>query len=250
MAVDLLDLGSDLAVVAGVGERVDDARGAVHLGRRQLEHGLDHGLRGLADVARQARHRAPRRRVLGEEALGQAQGAERGAAHAQELLRRARHELHAAAADVDDQGRCVAERQRAADGEIVEAALFLGRDDARRDAGEPARLAHEAAAVRGLAHRGGGGAQDTVDLVAAGQAHEARQRIERLGHGLGAQAPAAERAAAHLRHLALAIHHLEALAGGARDHHVDGVGADVDGGEPHADASRGHALRCTTRAMP
>src|SRR5262245_37958994 len=48
------------------------------------------------------------------------------------------------------------------------------------------------------------------------------------------QAPAAPAAAPDLHHLALALDHLEAGdRGGLGDHHVNRVGADVDGGDSH-----------------
>ena len=103
--------------------------------------------------------------------FGEPQGPERRRDGERQLLAIANDELHAAAADVDDQRRLLVESD--------ESAFLLGGDDARRDAGEFARGSQELAAVLRLAYRGRRGAENPIHLVAAGELDITGERVDR-----------------------------------------------------------------------
>ena len=90
------------------------------------------------------------------------------------------------------------------------------------------------AAVLGLARRAGGDRENLVDLVRLGEALEFRQRLQRGGHRFRRQFFAVEAAGAEPDHFLFAVDDLERKIRPDLDHdHVDGVGADVDGGKSH-----------------
>ena len=92
----------------------------------------------------------------------------------------------------------------------------------------------ELAAVLGLARRAGGDGDDLVDPVRFGQTPEFRQHLERRVHRLRRERPAVEAAGAEPDHLLFAVDDLERQVRADLHHdHVDGVGADVDGGYAH-----------------
>ncbi len=234
VAVDRLEQPLPAVLVRELGQRVDRARGAVGAHRPVGRDVGERVARLLAEVTLELRQLAAGGRVVLEEPLGEPQGAERRARDRQQLVLVADRELHAAAADVHHQGRRGVELERALHPQVVEAPLLLGRDHARRDPGGLAGRGDEATRIARLAHRRGGGAEDAVHLATPRQLDEPRQRLDRALHRLGAQAAVAERSAADLHDLALAVHDLEARrAAGARDDHVDRVAADVDGGDVH-----------------
>ena len=98
-------------------------------------------------------------------------------------------------------------------------------------------LGDEVAAVVGFAGGAGGGGDDLVDLVRLGQPLELRQRLQRRRHGRRRQAAAVEAAGAEPDHVLFAVDDLERQIRPHLHHdHVDRVGADVDGGDAHAES--------------
>ena len=210
-------------------------------GARRADHPVVAGVDDVGEVAIDLRPDvlehlalvAPAERVGGDEALGEADDAELEAAGEAHLVAGAERHLDAAAADVDDDGRL--RRVDAVDGGQVNEPGFLGAgDDPRADAGLALDFGEQLAAVLGLAGGAGGGGQDLVHLVGAGQPLELRQRLQRRGHRLAGHLAAVEAAGAEPHHLLFAVDDLEREVGAHPHHdHVDRVGADVDGGETH-----------------
>ena len=92
----------------------------------------------------------------------------------------------------------------------------------------------ELAAVFGLARRAGGDRDDLVDAVRFGQPPEFREHLERGVHRLRRERAAVEAAGAQPDHFLFAVDDLEGEVGPDLHHnHVEGVGADVDGGHAH-----------------
>ena len=190
-----------------------------------------------ADVAFEPPQLRAAGRIGFEEGFCQSQRAQRSRQRQPQLVPSTHDKLHAAAADIEDQAGLVVHGDRRAHRHVDEAAFFFGGNDARRDAGAQPRLLEEQPAVARLAHRRSRCAQNAIDAHAPRQLAEALECFDRAPHRGSLQQPGAERAAADLRHLPLAIHDLETTAlGGAGDDHMDRVGADVDGGETHAGA--------------
>ena len=97
-------------------------------------------------------------------------------------------------------------------------------------------LGDEIAAVFGFARGAGGGGDDLVDFVRVGEPPELRQGLQRGRHRGRRQAAAVEAAGAEPDHVFFAVDDLERQIRAHLDHdHVDGVGADVDGGDAHAE---------------
>ena len=98
-----------------------------------------------------------------------------------------------------------------------------------------ADLGDEIAAVVGFARRAGRRRDDLVDFVRLGQPPEFGQRLQRGRHGGRRQAPAVEAAGPQPDHVLFAVDDFERQVRAHLDHdHVNGVGADVDGGNAHA----------------
>ena len=117
-------------------------------------------------------------------------------------------------------------------GEMDEPGLFGARNDARADAGLLGDGLEEFAAVFGFAGRAGRDGDDLVDSVRFGQPAELREHLERSVHRLRRERPSVEPAGAEPDHFLLAVDDLERQVGADPHHdHVEGIGADVDGGE-------------------
>ena len=209
---------------------------------RRADHAIEADRRDLIavpadlrqDVLRELALVAARERIALHEALGQPDHADLEAARRLNRRGVAERDLDAAAADVDDH------RARAADVDAVDRGLmnqprFFGAgDDARTDAGLALDAREELAAVARFARRAGGGGEDLVDAVRFGEPLELRERLQRRVHRLGRQRLAVEAAGAEPDHDFLAIDDLEReVRSHPDDDHVDGVGADVDGGNAH-----------------
>ena len=92
----------------------------------------------------------------------------------------------------------------------------------------------ELAAVLGFANRAGRHRDDAIDAVRVRQAPELRQYLERGMHNLGRERPPVEAAGTEAHHFLLAIDDFKRQIGPhAHDDHVQGVGADIDGGDAH-----------------
>ena len=101
----------------------------------------------------------------------------------------------------------------------------------------------EFAAVFGFAGGAGRDGDDFVDPVRFGQPPEFREHLQRGVHRLGRERPAVEAAGAQPDHFLLAVDDLEGQVGADLHHdHVEGVGADVDGGDAHSQLSA-HSYR-------
>ena len=117
--------------------------------------------------------------------------------------------------------------------QVDEPRLLLAREDVRPEADLAAHLVQELLAVLRLAHGGGGRGQELVHALGVGQALVLAQRVQAPSHGLGGEPAAGERALAQPHHLLLALDQVEAARPRLHDHHVEGVAAHVDGGDPH-----------------
>ena len=101
----------------------------------------------------------------------------------------------------------------------------------RANAGAPLDRAQERAAVLGFARRAGRDREDFVHLVGLGEPRELRQRLQRRRHRFRRQFLAVEAAGAQPDHFLFAIDDFEREVRPDPHHdHVDGIGADVDGG--------------------
>ena len=143
-------------------------------------------------------------------------------------------DLDAAAADVDDDRRAAADVHAVPGRQMDEPGFFGSGNHPDADAGLAIDLGNEVAAVLGLARGAGGRRDDLVDLVGVGQALELGQGLERGRHGGWGQAAAVQAAGAEPDHVLFAVNDFEGQVRPDLDHdHVDGVGADVDGGDAH-----------------
>ena len=104
----------------------------------------------------------------------------------------------------------------------------------RPDAGLPLDAGEELAAVARLARGAGADGQDLVHAVRIGEPLERRQRLQRRASSPRPSARAVETAGAEPDHGLLAVDDLERqIRPHPDDDHVDGVRADVDGGDAH-----------------
>ena len=172
--------------------------------------------------------------IARHEGIRQADDPEREAAREVNLAAGSQRHLHRPAADVHDD-RGAARRIDAVDGrEVDEATLLEPRDDARPDAGALGDRGQELAPVRRFADGAGRGRDDLVRAPRHRKLAEPAQGLERGGHGAGRQGAAVQAARAEADHFLLAIDRLERKVRANLHHdHVDGVGADVDGGQAH-----------------
>jgi hypothetical protein len=116
-------------------------------------------------VFRQATFVAAAQRIALHVGLRQADDAQLHAARQPQAGGVAERQLHAAAADVDDDGARRADVHAIGRGHVNEPRLFLAGDDPRPDAGLALDAREELAAVRRFARGAGGRRQDGVDLV-------------------------------------------------------------------------------------
>ena len=187
-----------------------------------------------ADVLHHPALVASRQRVALDEPLGQADHADLEAARQLRARRRADRDLDAAATDVHDDRRARADVHAVGGREMDEARLLGARDDPHPDAQVALHARDEIAAVGGLPHRAGRARHDLVHLVRFGQPPELRERLAGRLHGLVAQVAAVETARAKPDHVLLAVDDLKREVGpDVHDDHVDRVGPDVDGRDPH-----------------
>jgi hypothetical protein len=151
----------------------------------------------------------------------------------------AQRHLHAAASDVHHQGPLALEVDAVERREIDEPRLLLARDRLRPEADLAPDPVEEVLAVARLADGGGGDRDDLVDVVRRGETPVLGEGFEAALHrGRGELAPR-KREGAEADHLLLAVDHAE-LARPAHldDDHVQGVAAEIDGGELHGDGPR------------
>jgi hypothetical protein len=112
--------------------------------------------------------------------------------------------------------------------------FFRPRNDPRSNACLFGDRLEELAAVFGFARGAGGDGDNFIYAMGFGQTPEFRQRLEACVDGLGRKGPAVQPAGSEPDHLFLAVDDLERLISpDLDDDHVDGVGADVDGGNAH-----------------
>jgi hypothetical protein len=104
----------------------------------------------------------------------------------------------------------------------------------RADTGLALDACQELAAVGRLARGARGRGQDGVHFVRLGDALEGGERAQGAGRGVGGEGSAVEPAGAEPDHRLLAVDDLEGeVLAHAHDDHVNGVGTDVDGRQPH-----------------
>ena len=263
LRIEAVDL-EELLHRAGLRDRLDDIgqlgsgelEVAQHSDRFAAALRLDH-LRDVEDRARAAHHHlvAPPRELARdrakvgahelatfvdtaaahglatEEPLGEADGAELEAACVEHPPRTTEHELGAAPSDVDQQHLLVEHRHCLQHAQMNEPCLLHARDHLDLDARLGARPVEEDIPVLRLPHRArrhrvDGRAGDIRDLA------EALEGLDATGDGRGLEHLHVARPRAQAHHLLLPVDHLEAVpAERAGDEQMDGVGADVDGGQ-------------------
>jgi hypothetical protein len=183
-----------------------------------------HELPAVVDIA-------AAQRLVAEEALGEADGAELEAARLEHATGPAENELGAAAADVDQHDLLIEDGHRLQHTQVDEPGLLDPGDHLDLDAGlRPGALEEDVAVLR-FAH---GTRRDRVHSGAGDLRHlaEALQRLDAAVDGRRLQHLHVARARAQAHHLLLAVDDLEAGAvEGARHEQVDRVRADVDGRE-------------------
>src|SRR5262245_35987532 len=112
--------------------------------------------------------------------------------------------------------------------------LLGAGDHAWSNTGLPLDPRQELAAVARFPRRARRGGKNLVNAMRFGESLELRQRLQRRVHRLGGQRLAVEAASAEPHHHLLAIDDFERqVRTNPDDDHVDGVGADVDGGNAH-----------------
>ena len=177
------------------------------------------------------------RRIVDEEAFGQPRHAERQAPHPERAPVADEHELDASAPHIDQQVGAAVETEGVAGGAEDETRLVRTRDDANGDARLPPEQADEGGAVPCLAHRARRHGAQALDMPRARQTLEGLERAKGELRRLAIELAAREGTVAEADHLLQAIDHLDApIRADVGHEHVQGVGADVDRGQPH----RGH----------
>ncbi len=170
-----------------------------------------------------------------DELLGEAAGAELAALEEEGLGGGGDDELGGAAADIDDEGRLIAEVDGLADRKVDEAGFLLGVDDLDGQPQVQLEEFDEVGAVGAFADGAGGVGQDDVAVEAAGDALVAAEDLVGVDHGAAGKPVADEGGGAKLGELLLGAEDAEGeLVGDFDDDHVHGVGADVDGGDAQA----------------
>jgi hypothetical protein len=186
------------------------------------------------DVAPQLSFVTRRQRVALDETLGQPDDAKFEAAAGFHVRTRASGDLDAAAADVDDD-RDIAGEADAVHRGLMDQARFLGAgDDPRPYSGLIDDGLKEFAAVLRLPRCARRDGDDFVHAVRVGEPPELGEHRERGVHRLGRERPPVEPAGPQADHFLLPVDDLEREVRADLDHdHVDGVRADVDGGDTH-----------------
>ena len=174
---------------------------------------------------------AGRQRIRPHEPLCQPDRAHLETARVRRGRRGPSRDLDAAAADVDDDPGAARQVGPVRRRQVNEPGLFGAGDHPRANAGRLGDGRQEIAAVRRLSCRRGRGCDNLVHVVRVGQALELRHRRETGRDGVVGEALAIQSTGAEADHVLLAVDHLEREIGThLDDDHVDGVGADVDGG--------------------
>ena len=186
---------------------------------------------GGPDVATALLDVALRRAPSGEEPVGQAHRPQLQRTGREGLAALAQEELGAAAADVADEDALVVHREGGEDAEVDEPGLLHPGDDLDLDPGLGPGPVEEGVVVLGLPHRRGGH-RPQLGRVGLGQVVVAPEGGHPPLHRLRGQVLHVARSLAQADLVLLPSDHLEAVVGVGPGHHeVDGVGADVDGGE-------------------
>jgi len=121
------------------------------------------------------------------------------------------------------------------DGEINEVGFFLGGDDLDLEAELFFCGEDEIAAVGGFADGGGGIGEGDVAVDIFGDALIAGEDVERVGHGALGEVVVDECGGTELGEVLVGGEDFEGEGvGDFDDDHVEGVGADVDGGDAEA----------------
>jgi hypothetical protein len=120
-------------------------------------------------------------------------------------------------------------------GEVDQVGLFVGGDDLHEEAELLFHFQDKVAAVGRFADRGSRVGQDDIAIEAGGDALVAGEDLQGMVHRPARQAVVYQGGGAQLRQVLFRGEDLERQAlGDLHDHHVQGIGADVDGGDPQA----------------
>ena len=166
-------------------------------------------------------------RLLGEEPLGEPDGADLEAAGGQHVAPRPDDELGAAAADVDDEHLLVEDRHRLQHPEVDQPGLLDAGDHLDADVGLGQRRLQEVVPVLGLPHGAGGHGVD-LGAEAVGDAAEPAEGGDAPLDGVGRQLLHVARPRAEPDDLLVAGQDVEAVvAGRTGDDEMNAVGADA-----------------------
>jgi hypothetical protein len=186
------------------------------------------------DVLRELALVAARERIALHETLGQPDHADLETARGLNRGGVAQRDFHATAPHVDHDRAGAADIHAVHRGLMNQPGFFRTGDHARTDAGLALDARQELSAVARFARRAGRGGEDLIHAMRFGQPLELRERLQRGVHRLGGQRLAVESTGAEPDHDLLAIDHLEREVGSyPNDNHMNGVGADIDGGNAH-----------------
>jgi hypothetical protein len=216
-------------------ERIDGARRPDRRDHPPPPRPIEQVADRACDVALERAHLPAGRRVLREKPLGEPCDPERNAPHPERLAVLDERQLDAAAADVDQQVGATLERHRVAHGAEDETRLVEARDDLDRQARLALQPPHEGRAVARFTDGAGRHRAQPVHVTGAGEAsergHGTRGELGRLG-GERAGREGFPPEADHLLHAV--DDHDTAVGRHVGDDHVDGVRAEVQGGQPHS----------------
>src|SRR6185437_17027019 len=106
-----------------------------------------------------------RGRIVVQEPLAQSRGAQLDTSHPKRLRVFDQYQLHAAAADVEQQVRSAFKPERVPRGLVDKLGLFGSRDDLDRDAAFLAHAADEIGAIAGFADSAGGDRTHAIDTA-------------------------------------------------------------------------------------
>jgi hypothetical protein len=189
----------------------------------------------MIDVPQQLSFIARAQRVGPDEFFGQANHAELEAATQLDVRSGTSRDFDAATPDVDDHHH-VARRADSVDGCAVNEPRFFGaRDDFWANACFLRDRMQEFAAVFGFARGARCYRDDFVHPMRLREPCELGQDLEGGMHRFRCQRAAAETAGAQADHLFFTIDHFEGqIRSHADNDHVQRIGPDIDGGDPHA----------------